>query len=295
MPYAGQPAEASASRGDDHRMQVQHYRDTSLFLDRAKPFLMSAEAENGMFLGMGSQPIVLGDHCYLATVHRAEEVVACAVRTPPYGLVITRAEPSTLDVLIEDLMRQSETLPSVLGPEPTVSAFAQRWSTRVGTRARPLMHMRMFEARETKGLAVPPAGTLRLAREQDLPTITPWVAAFHQEAKTGDPLDPVRATRDGVAREQVFIWDDRGTMSIAAYAGRTERSARIVLAYTPPEQRGRGHASACVAALTERLLSEGLVFCCINADLANATTNKIYPAIGYRPVCDTSIIDLNAS
>ena len=120
------------------------------------------------------------------------------------------------------------------------------------------------------------------------------MVAFHQEAQTGNPLDPVWATRDAVAKQRAFIWDDRGPMSLATYASRTERSAVIGLAYTPPEHRGRGYASACVAAVTQRLLSGGLVFCCINADLANATTNKIYPAIGYRPVCDTSNIDLNA-
>jgi predicted GNAT family acetyltransferase len=121
------------------------------------------------------------------------------------------------------------------------------------------------------------------------------VVAFHQEAGTGDPLDPVRATHDAVAKQRAFIWEHRGAMSLASYGSRTDRSARIVLAYTPPERRRRGYASACVAALTQRLLSEGLVFCCINADLANATTNQIYPAIGYRSVCDTSNIDLDAS
>jgi predicted GNAT family acetyltransferase len=275
-------------------MQVQHYRDTTLFLERAGPFLLSAEAENNMFLGMGGQAAVLGEQCYLATVERAEEVVACAVRTPPYGLVITRAEPSALDALVEDLIGKYETLPSVLGPEPTVSAFAQRWSKRVGTRTRPLMQMRMFEARQIQVPAVPPPGGLRLALESDLPMITAWVVAFHQEAQTGDPLDAARVTREAVAKKRVFIWDDRGAKSVAIYASRTERSARIGLAYTSPAHRGQGYASACVAALTQRLLSEGLVFCCINADLANATTNKIYPAIGYRPVCDTSNIDLNA-
>lgn len=275
-------------------MQVQHYRDRAVFLERAKLFLLRAEAENNMFLGMSGQAAVLGEQCYLATVERAAKVVACAVRTPPYGLVITRADPGALDALIEDLSSKYETLPSVLGPEPTVSAFAQRWSNRMGTRTRPLMQMRMFEARQIQVPAVPPPGKLRLALESDLPTVTAWVVAFHEEAHTGDPLDPVRVTRDAVAKQRVFMWDDRGTMSIATYAGRTDRSARIGLAYTPPEKRGRGYASACVAALTQRLLSEGLVFCCINADVANATTNKIYPAIGYRPVCDMSNIDLNA-
>lgn len=53
-------------------------------------------------------------------------------------------------------------------------------------------------------------------------------------------------------------------------------------------------SSPIVQDIRFQLLNEGKVFCCINTDLANPTTNRIYPAIGYRPVCDTSTIDLNA-
>ena len=54
----------------------------------------------------------------------------------------------------------------------------------------------------------------------------------------------------------------------------------------PPERRRHGYASACVAALSERLLSEGRRFCFLYTDLANPTSNAIYQKIGYQPVCD---------
>jgi predicted GNAT family acetyltransferase len=49
-----------------------------------------------------------------------------------------------------------------------------------------------------------------------------------------------------------------------------------------------------VAALTERLLDDGVAFCCISTDVTNPTTNRIYPAIGYRPVCDISHLAFQA-
>ena len=280
------------------KVQIHRYRDPALFLNRATPFLLRAEAENNLFLGMGgrpgSPPPVLGEQCYLATIEQADEVVACAVRTPPYGVVITRAEPSALESLIDDLASNYETLPSVLGPEPAVSTFAQRWSQRAGTRTRPLMRMRLFEARHVQPAELHAPGVLRIAEESDLPTVTPWAVAFHHEARTSNPVDPVRATREDLANHRLFVWDNRGAVSMAIWAGRTERSVRIGIVYTPPEHRRLGYASACVAALTQRLLNEGIAFCCINTDVTNPTTNKIYPAIGYRPVCDISNIDLNA-
>jgi predicted GNAT family acetyltransferase len=75
---------------------------------------------------------------------------------------------------------------------------------------------------------------------------------------------------------------------------RGTRGASIVWVYTPPEQRSRGYASACVGDLTRRLLQEGRELCRISTDLTNRTTNKIYPALGYRPVCDRTRIDFSA-
>ena len=273
-------------------MRIQHYRDTSLFLERARPYLLRAEAENGMLLAIGSR--VLDEQCYLVTLEEAGEVVGCAARTPPYGLVITRAGTEALDPLIVDVAAAYETLPSVLGPEPTASAFAERWAHLKGTSTRPIMRMRLFETRRVQAPSLPPPGHLRLGMESELSTLTAWVAAFHQEARTGNPVDPERTTRDQLANHELYVWDHHGPVSIAIYAGRTDRSARIGLAYTHPDHRGRGYASALVAGLTQQLLNEGLAFCCINTDLANPTTNKIYPAIGYHPVCDISNIDLTA-
>lgn len=279
-------------------MQVQRYSDPSAFLNRAGPFLMRNEAENSMMLGIrglpGSLPPKFGEDCYLATVEHADEVVACAVRTPPFGLIITRAESGPLECLVDDVEAKYETLSAVLGPEPTVTTFAELWSQRAGTRIRPLMRMRLFVARQVQPPTPQPPGALRVALESDLSTVIPWMVAFHQEARTVSPLDPARVVRDDIAHQRLFVWEHRAAVSMAAWAGRTGGSVRIGIAYTPPQHRGRGYASACVAGLTQRLLDDGATFCCINTDLTNSTTNKIYPAIGYRPVCDISNIDLNA-
>jgi predicted GNAT family acetyltransferase len=54
--------------------------------------------------------------------------------------------------------------------------------------------------------------------------------------------------------------------------------------YTPPEWRGKGYASACVAALSQLCLDSGYQFCMLYTDLANPTSNSIYQKIGYQPI-----------
>jgi predicted GNAT family acetyltransferase len=50
--------------------------------------------------------------------------------------------------------------------------------------------------------------------------------------------------------------------------------------------RGRGYASANVAAVSRNALEAGAFACMLYTDRANPTSNRIYQAIGYRPVGD---------
>ena len=54
--------------------------------------------------------------------------------------------------------------------------------------------------------------------------------------------------------------------------------------YTPPERRGCGYASTCVAALSQRLLDSGYRRCFLFTDLANPISNRLYRRLGYQLV-----------
>jgi predicted GNAT family acetyltransferase len=68
--------------------------------------------------------------------------------------------------------------------------------------------------------------------------------------------------------------------------------ARIGPVYTPKRFRGRGYASAAVAAVSQLILDQGARVC-LFTDQANPVSNRIYQRIGYRPVVDMAqlIID----
>jgi uncharacterized protein len=233
------------------------------------------------------------DSCYLATVEEGGSVVACAIRTPPHSALLTRADRRALELLVTDLADRYGDLPAVAGPEPAAGDFAALWSALRGAAAEPAMAMRVFEATEV--IRPPtPAGRFRVATEADLPTAARWTAAFIEEAGLGDPSDPEDIARERIREGGLFVWDDAGPVSMASWAGRTGRIVRVNFVYTPPEHRGRGFASACVASLTQHLLDEGCARCCLYTDLANPTSNKIYQAIGYRAVCDAAEYDLGA-
>jgi predicted GNAT family acetyltransferase len=89
-----------------------------------------------------------------------------------------------------------------------------------------------------------------------------------------------------IGRNELFLWVDGQPCSMAAWSGTTPNSVRIGFVYTPPGQRGRGYASACTARVSQQALDAGYRFCFLFTDLSNPTSNAIYQAIGYEPVCD---------
>ncbi len=269
-------------------MQVTRYRNPRSFLAHAEPFLVRAEAENNLILGIVSTAGSVGEHAYLATVEADGVVVACALRTPPFKAVLSAAPASAIECLVADLSEIFPDLAQVHGPDPTVGQFAEQWATRTGVPSIEARRHRLFETREPPPLTSTPEGRFRLATEHDLPTIIAWTTAFVAEALPGDPTDPEARAVSAIATRSLFIWDARGPVSMAGWSGRTARGARITFVYSPPACRGRGFATACVSALTRSLLAEGLAYCCLYTDRANAISNRLYRNMGYRHIGDAS-------
>lgn len=275
-------------------MQVTRFRDPHSFLRHAERFLLRAEVENNLMLGVAEIAPAFGDEAYLATVDDGDTVVACALRTPPYKAVISRVEPPAMPSLVADISMKYPDLPEVIGPEPDVVGFADMWARRTGLPSVQGKRQRLFEIRDTPQFTVRSGGRLRVAEERDLPTIMEWTTAFIAEALPGDPTDPQTHAARRIATRSLFLWDDGRPVSMAGFAGRSARGVRVNYVYTPPQFRTRGYATASVATLTQQLLAEGHTFCCLYTDVANHISNSIYQKIGYQPICDLSTYVLNS-
>ena len=69
-------------------------------------------------------------------------------------------------------------------------------------------------------------------------------------------------------------------------------AGRINAVSTLEEERGKGYASACVAALSTRLLARGWRYCLMFADRHNPITTRIYPRLGYEETARFASIGL---
>lgn len=176
--------------------------------------------------------------------------------------------------------KNSFELPGVSAPAATADAFADAWRSATG-RGRTLFHA-LGLYRLTRVLPPPRiAGSFRAAGPADAALVVPWAAAFFREV--GEPETRKfceRVVAERIAEGRAFLWCDPGPLAMAGWAGRTPNGVRVNFVYTPPENRRRGYATACVATLSQHLLDTGRKFCFLFTDLANPTSNQIYRSIG---------------
>lgn len=270
-------------------LTLRRYDDLDGFTARAMPFLLEREPEHNLFIGICSQ-IADGRYTdpYLVSVERDDRVVAAAFRTPPFQLGLSHiADEDAIGLIAEDARAAFDALPGVLGSKRHARLFAEAWRDLSSRSFSVGMEQRIYQATEARNPFHVP-GEMRPADGDHRGTLVEWFEAFHDEVGgiMGDAAENVdRRLADGRNSGLDMWWDGR-IVSIAGWGAPTPNGIRVGPVYTPPDARGRGYASACVATLTQRLLDDGRRFVFLYTDLANPISNSIYQRIGYRPVCD---------
>jgi predicted GNAT family acetyltransferase len=282
-------------------MKVVQYKDAEAFYERVERYLLPREAEHNLLFGLLSSirqhPAKFPD-AIMALVEdegAGGALQFVAMQTDPEHNLILSAAQSTeaISLLANDLAASGVNLRGAQAMSEEGRLFTETWARLKGCTAQVHIPMRTFKLKKVipvKGVT----GTLRRAAAGDRDMLAQWEYAFMCEAFADEKHrfeDAAQAIDDVLAADTtirgIYVWDDgEKAVSYAAYKGPTPHGIRIGPVYTPPELRGRGYASACVAEMSQRLLDSGRQFCFLFTDLRNATSNHIYQAIGYEAVCD---------
>jgi uncharacterized protein len=272
------------------RLHVVRHATPEQFLTRAGPWLEEAESEHCLFFSICTYLMAHPEHTtsppHLVTVER-EGIRAAALQTAGRKWVLSRSADPALEALVEHLWEQRWPVPGALGPADAARTFTALWSRRSVCAVRPGKVQRIYELRRVIP-AAPSAGRARYASAADRGLASTWARAFAEEVQTDETPDENAALIERMLMERrLHLWeDDGGVVSMAGETASTPHGCGVTAVYTPPELRGRGYATSLVAAVSERILRSGKVFCFLFTDLANPTSNSIYPRVGYRPVAD---------
>lgn len=277
-------------------MEVVRLDDATAFLAEAEPLLLADEARHNLILGIAGTIRDTPDLYPLRSlwlVRESREVVAAALRTPPYNLILARPRSAPALAALAEAVADTEEIPGVVGTVPEIHEFAELWSQRSGVPGRVNMRQGVYALDQVELVPTVP-GSARVATQQDRDLALRWWIAFGDEVlhEGGPGRERAEASLDhklSDAASGILLWEDGGEpVSLAGWGGPTPNGIRIGPVYTPPELRGHGYATAVTAELSQRQLDSGRSFCFLYTDLANPTSNAIYERIGYRRIAEAA-------
>ena len=279
-------------------MTYTEHPNAESFLAIARAALERHESANGLMLGIClrliSQPRAYGSQPYLATVESDAGLRVAAVMTPPYKLQLYAEDDRDLagfEWVADALLQGKWPVPGVMAGEAVADSFASIWCRQAGANYRIAMRQGIYELRHVVHPRYP-AGEFRPAAVEDIKIVRQWARGFHRDC-FGDDRDEqsMRAAKEGVQSGDLFLWVDGVPTSMAARRRPAPHGEAVSYVYTPPNQRGKGYATAVVARLSQIILDDGKQFCTLYTNLANPTSNSIYQKIGYTRVADIVDVD----
>ena len=271
-------------------MKLHQFEDANLFYQKVENYLLKDEVLHNLLLGATKNLINYPQRCkikpYLVIVEQDANIIATAIMTIPYNLLLSQVKDSkAIDIILQDLQQNYESLTNVNAPVIESKVFAEKWCLFTGSSYKFKLSLRIFKLEKVK-LFSQVQGNLRLATEDDKQLLKSWYDAFNLEALGSIKSDSESWVERVLQKQTAFLWENQIPVSIACSTRSTPNGIGINMVYTPPEYRKQGYASACVAGLSQTLLDKGYKFCFLFTDLSNPTSNKIYQDIGYQPVAD---------
>jgi GNAT superfamily N-acetyltransferase len=267
-------------------LDVGHSTDPAVAIAAVGDFLATRPVEHNIHLTVLHARIGEDVPGHYWWVERDGTTIAYAFQSPlSFTLGTTPMDRETTELLVDTITATAPDLPGVIGDATTAAAFAATWAERVHVPAHPEEAQRIYRL----GTLVPPSGVpgaLRPAQEGDRELLVRWTEGFGRDIGGDGGPD----ARDEVDRRlgegRLAVWVDGEPVAMAMTRPPALGVARVSSVYTPPEHRGHGYASACVAALSAHVLATDADTCILFTQLANPTSNAIYRAIGYEPVME---------
>jgi len=277
-------------------MAVVFHADPDAFARAAQPVASrspSSEAFVAIWCaGFRQRPPDPGIRWLFATAE-VDGAHALAMQHGPNPVLLENGDPVAVRAIAGALADAGHQVPGVHGAEDACAAFAALWRERYGLVTAERVRVR-HHVLDTVSPVRTPTGAMRVADAGDREWLVEALDAFIDEAKVPRaPQGTARMVEQRVADGRFRVWEDGG---IVAFLGAhlADVHARIGPVYTPKAKRGRGYATALVAAASRELLARGARRVFLTTDVANPVSNAIYARVGFRPVDDMVAYDFVA-
>ncbi|NUJ06026.1 GNAT family N-acetyltransferase [Bacillus paranthracis] len=274
-------------------IQLHVYEEIVNFKEEVTPFLEKNEQENNLILGvlqMVHQPIFMG------IAKQGEEIAVVFLQTEEKKQIIVATSEIAEEDIVELAKKLAEVYPNVpglIGNKKIVQRLAEEIAVLANKKTTVAMEQGIYELKQVKkkwnGDEV-----FREVNSDELTLIEQWIYQFCEDVNLPTTKEEAKQTAHTlITNHRLFGLEVDGKLvSVAAKTRPTKNNIAVNFVYTPKEERKKGYASNCVAALSQRMLDEGYKTTTLYTDLANPTSNKIYQEIGYEQIAESVLIFL---
>ncbi|MFH2116669.1 MAG: GNAT family N-acetyltransferase [Bacillota bacterium] len=135
-------------------------------------------------------------------------------------------------------------------------------------------------------------GLVRLANESDIEYLVDW--AFNFSHDIGEPVTTEQAQNHieyQIDTKTLYVLElNNQLVSMAARSRSLNTTESVGFVYTPVKLRKNGYARRIVEEVTSKVLNDNKI-ATLYTDLSNPTSNSIYMKIGYKPYCDSVMLN----
>ncbi|MCM2676968.1 GNAT family N-acetyltransferase [Alkalicoccobacillus plakortidis] len=208
------------------------------------------------------------------------------------ALLVVLAEITDLELqeCVTILAKEVKELPGIMGELPYAEWFSVQYSQLVEKNSHLSVAQRIYQLEHVQFPESVP-GRLRLGQPDQEKLLIKWALQFAEDAHVSLTEDEAHERVTRFLRErQIYVWEHQGELvSMAAATRPSKTNMNISFVFTPREHRKKGYASACVAAVSAKMLEEGYQTLSLYTDLSNPTSNHIYQEIGFKHLLDSKL------
>lgn len=279
-------------------MEIRIFSNAEAFYEEAAPVLLKNEWENNLLIGLLMQSLKSGVRpLFMAIGYRGGSPLIVCLQTIPKQAVFSFdffIDRSEADLFAAVLSRKD--VKHLLGKNEQTFLLADALvNAKKGRQVNVHMKQRIYALTDVKR-SIQLNGVLRKMSVSDSMLVTTWIADFQTCITPGEPLTLEEAktvAHQQCRKESLYIYEIKGEpVSMANTTRPTNNSITVNLVYTPRNNREKGYASDCVAALSQLCLDQGYETVLLYTDLSNPTSNYIYQKIGFKPVADSISLKL---
>ncbi len=265
---------------------IHVFKDSQVFLNQYESFLSNDEVKYGLFLGIVRRNKGI-THLVSSVIGKDFVLAVLAGKN-----LIISSNTQHKDVY-KDLVIYMEQVdyPGIIGVKEICDIYHLAYQEITHKKLHIFMNQRIYQCNCVNEIKLTD-GLFRQASINDTDLLVPWAFEFSKSVDEEPTLEYAKQLIDNQINNQtLYVLEiNKEIVSMAARSRPLEKSESVGLVYTPPHLRGHGYATKTVFEVTKLILNDNKI-ATLYTDLSNPTSNKIYMDIGYRPYCDSIMLN----